>query len=424
MRRIQYHSVIIFIITASLITALPHLAFAEVNVGTLAQQQIDQVVTAFQTSTGRWFSTFQGYAYDIFYLVAVIEFAWGSGQLLLKGGDFGAWTVHLIRSCVSIGIFYAILTNYAPWGKDIVHGLSVAAGNASGTSALSPGSIVIDGFNVMGAAVNAFSWKPGAWGSDISLALAGIIAVVVFALIAAQMALVLIESFFALNAGVLLVGLAPAPWSNSYAMNAIRWVIATGMKLFMMELLVGVGQSMIEGFAAAADTAKAESLFVVVAVAIVLLALVEKLPSYAAALISGGPGASGTGLGAAAGAVAGALGGAGLAMAGAGMAANAAMQAAGGAGGDGAGASGGGEGASGAGGGGEGASGAAGGGSKPPSFASRVGMASGILAQHVGKDLAAKVAGIPGSNHGTMGGRMATRIKAENPDPPPSPPAA
>ena len=84
---------------------------------------------------------------------------------------------------------------------------------------------------------------------------------------------------------------------KDYAVNAIRYVLAVAFKLFVMQLVLGIGIAFIEGFST--STAELQDIFVVIGASVVLLALVKSLPDVCAGIINGSHVSSGAALGAA-----------------------------------------------------------------------------------------------------------------------------
>ena len=377
--------------------------------GNIAKSQIQQIIAAYITATDRWYQILRRYAVDLFAVVAVIEFGWGGGRLVLAGGDLAEWAVFVVRSLATISFFSMVLEYYQMFGLYIVKGLAQAAGDATGVPGTSPGAVIAAGFNFLTELLQNLSrWTPV---TDVSIIVAGVATLVVFALIAARMVLITIEAYFAINAGVLLVGLGPSSWGNEYAMNAIRWVLKVAVKIFILELVVGVGQSILLNFETSLNSPSGATIFVILASAIVLLALVKELPDMAASLFGGHVGSTGIGIGAAAAAMGGAAAGAIAGSAGGISAVSEASDLAAAAGGGG-----------GGGGGGSTVSGQddalLSGGSPPtppPTRGQLMARTAGILGRAAMADIQGRREGDPASRGGNMAGRMARRIRSANP---------
>jgi type IV secretion system protein TrbL len=118
----------------------------------------------------------------------------------------------------------------------------------------------------------------------------------------------------AMMAALILVGFGGSNLLKDYAINAVRYVLAVAFKLFVMQLVLGVGVAFIESF----DTAAAElqDIFVVIGASVVLLALVKALPDVVSGIINGSHVGGGNLLGAAAAVGGGAAAAGALAMGG------------------------------------------------------------------------------------------------------------
>jgi type IV secretion system protein TrbL len=114
----------------------------------------------------------------------------------------------------------------------------------------------------------------------------------------------------AMMASLILVGFGGSNFMKDYAVNALRYALSVAFKLFVLQLVLGVGISFIESF----DTSAAElqDIFVVIGASIVLLALVKSLPDACSGIINGSHISSGSALTAAAAAVGGAALGAAI----------------------------------------------------------------------------------------------------------------
>ncbi len=164
-------------------------------------------------------------------------------------------------------------------------------------------------------------WSPAA---SVGLIIAGLVIEVCFALIAACMVLALVESYLVISMGVLFMAFGGTQWTKDLAISTVRYTLSVGAKLFVLQLLVSIGDSLIQSWAATFNDITASSLCILVGCSIVMLALVKVLPETMQRIVNGSSMASGSALVGAAAAVGGATAvfGAGLAGSGA-MAGNA-----------------------------------------------------------------------------------------------------
>jgi len=67
--------------------------------------------------------------------------------------------------------------------------------------------------------------------------------VIAFAIIAAQLLVVWVESFIVIGAGVLFLGFAGSRWTKFFTERYLSCVASIGVKLFVLYLIMGVGMS-------------------------------------------------------------------------------------------------------------------------------------------------------------------------------------
>jgi type IV secretion system protein TrbL len=143
--------------------------------------------------------------------------------------------------------------------------------------------------------------KISAWSPIDSLGyvIAGGVILICFALLTARMVVILCESYIAIGAAILLLGFGGSAMLKDYAINTMRYAVSVVFKLFAMQLIMGVGIDFINKFASTTNLEYTD-IFVMLAIAVVLLVLVNTLPETVAGIISGSHTGSGVGLGSAA----------------------------------------------------------------------------------------------------------------------------
>lgn len=138
------------------------------------------------------------------------------------------------------------------------------------------------------------------------------ITIVCFCLITAQVIFVKCEAYIAMLAACILVGFGASSFMRDYAINVLKYILAVAFKLFVMQLIIGIGYSfMKEAISPKADLA---TICIIIGVAIVLLALVKQLPDTVAGIIQGSHVSSGQALTSTVTAMGAGLMGAGIAM--------------------------------------------------------------------------------------------------------------
>lgn len=191
-----------------------------------------------RTSANGWSVRLREFATSLFWSLALIQFVWTFGQLVLKDADFGELFTELIRYVMVIGFFASLLMYSTVWAEAIVNSFRQAGASAAGVGVqLHPG-------DVFGMGV-----KFGEMMLDVSLsdpltafvaALAAVIVILCFTFIAAFEAITLAESYVVINASVLFMAFGGSQWTREYAISILRWSLSVGAKLFVLTLLVGL----------------------------------------------------------------------------------------------------------------------------------------------------------------------------------------
>jgi type IV secretion system protein TrbL len=288
---------------------------------------LDAIVRLYRDHAHAWESTLLGFAKTLFWLLALIEFSFAAISLAFKGADFGDWVATMVNQILFIGFFYTLLLHSAEWAGDIVqsfrHAADAAAAAAGGSSRITPSNIFDLGLQLSSKVIETLSlWAPG---DSIGLVISALIIIICFALIAAFLIVALVESYIVISAGVLLMGFGGSRWTKDYAVKIIVYAVSVGAKLFVLQLLVGMGEAMIREWVENFE-ANYPNIFLMVGSAIVMLAVTKIVPEMVQGLINGTSVSSGSSLTGAAAAVGGATVRAAAGVVGAGMAVGAAGQ--------------------------------------------------------------------------------------------------
>ena len=128
-------------------------AQAPVDVGGTFQQ-IEQAANA-------WIPAIMQEASFLFYVLALLDFAWGAPQLL-REHDFNGLFLSLIKKLLVISFFYAVLINGQTWIPAIVNSFAQLGANAAGVSvAQNPSDIMTPGASdCLGSFHQGLIYKP------------------------------------------------------------------------------------------------------------------------------------------------------------------------------------------------------------------------------------------------------------------------
>ena len=254
---------------------------------------LDQIVTEFKIRAAGWESTLRSFAIGTFGILATIELAWAAIRLAFRRSDVSEWLAEIVNQILFLGFFLALLENSVTWGQAIVNSFRQAA-SAAGGGGIAPSDVFAAGVKIASVVLSQMSiWHPEA---SAGLMVAGIVIEICFALMAAFMVLALVESFLIISMGVLFMAFGGTRWTKDFAISTVRYTVSVGAKLFVLQLLVSIGASLIQTWANSFTYVTDASLCILVGCSIVMLALVKVLPETMQSIVNGSSMASGSAL--------------------------------------------------------------------------------------------------------------------------------
>lgn len=282
----------IAVTTSSLFLVLMFSGWAIADVPT--NNALEAVMNLYRDTASNWGPVLTGYATRIFWILAAIDVVWMAIWLALNPGEFSELVANLVRKVMFIGFFWMLLQPVGgaargiTWASAIVQSMVIAGGNANiaagGASNVTPASIFDTGFQLCAIILQEVSvWSPG---QSLALVLGGMVIMVCFALIAAMMLLVYVQSYFVIYAGVIFLGFGGSVFTKDIALKYFQAALAMGAKLFVMCLVVGLGQVIINEWTQT-FTVHLTQIVLFIGAAVVLLALVKAIPDMVGDMING-----------------------------------------------------------------------------------------------------------------------------------------
>jgi type IV secretion system protein TrbL len=204
---------------------------------------LNDIVRDHEAISTAWFSALGPIAHRIFWILVAIQLTWSAIWWVLDREDGLGVLSSLLRQVVAIGFFYALLLNGGTWIPALIQGFSQAGATAAGITNLSPTGVFDQGLALANKILNATA-DLGLLDGFFASLIAGITALVVviaFAIIAAQLLVVLVESFIVIGAGILFLGFAGSRWTKFFTERYLSYLASVGVKLFVLYLIMGVG---------------------------------------------------------------------------------------------------------------------------------------------------------------------------------------
>ncbi len=259
-------------------------AFSQIQ----STNSLDRIGDLYKQNAVKWEQTLGDYAKSLFFLLAAIELSVTGFRLVLRGADFSEWVSELVNQILFIGFFLALLTNSSAWATAIVNSFRNAANQAAiaagGTSNLAPSDV----FSV-GLSIATKLWDGVSLGSPINsigLFIAALVLIICFAFIAANLLLALVESYIVISASVFFMGFGGSRWTKDYAVKMLTYAVSVGAKLFVLQLIIAIGQQIFNDLATKFNS-NINDVFVVIGASIVMWTLTNSIPNLVQALING-----------------------------------------------------------------------------------------------------------------------------------------
>lgn len=245
-----------------------------------------------------WQTIITGVAKRLFWGLVGIDFIWTAIVYVKDRKEFGEIITSYVGKIFTIGFFWLLLMSAGTWipaliglfadtGKEV----ATATGAQVGTldSVFSQGVWLAE--KIIETLAGLSVWEriymifPAAFGAFC--------AAIGFALVAGQLLVTLVESYIAIAAGVIMLGMGGSRWTSDMATAYLKFAVGTGMKLMLCYLIIGLGYGLFNG-AIPTDALNEPGLFFtyifrVVALVLIYVYLVFNIPGLASAMISGSP---------------------------------------------------------------------------------------------------------------------------------------
>ena len=209
-------------------------AQAPVDVGGTFQQ-IEQAANA-------WIPAIMQEASFLFYVLALLDFAWGAPQLL-REHDFNGLFLSLIKKLLVVSFFYAVLINGQIWIPAIVNSFAQLGATAAGVSvAQNPSDIMSQGLQIVSDLFTKVSstsllTEPG---GAITTILAACIVLASYIIITLHYVVTKLEAIIVMSAGYIFLGFGGSRWTSPYFERYISLAVSTGVRLMLIYLMLGV----------------------------------------------------------------------------------------------------------------------------------------------------------------------------------------
>ncbi|WP_295452694.1 P-type conjugative transfer protein TrbL [uncultured Thiodictyon sp.] len=255
---------------------------------------LDQVLILFKAQMTQWSGPVRSTATFIFISLCTISLVWSGIRLATQQADISAFFAEFIRFILFFGFYYWLLDNGTYLASTIIKSMMQLGTLASGgTAPLTPSGVVDIGYKVFKLTINS-TWITIHPIDSLAVFLLGVSILLLLTAVGLNMLKLLVASYFLMYAGVFYLGFGGSNWTSDMAIGYFRNVLNIGVQLFVITLIVGIGQTTLDLYYAKmiTTTLKFEDLGVMLVFSFCLLSLSSYLPPLIASVV-GGNGAGG-----------------------------------------------------------------------------------------------------------------------------------
>jgi type IV secretion system protein TrbL len=246
------------------------------------------IINDFKVAATTWETQIKAAAFALFWILVGIDFCWTGITLALRQVDIGEVVAEVINRVMIIGFYLALLTFSTNWGGTIIESLTTLATNASGAPAPSIGGVMSSAISICGDIFGAMSlWDPG---TSVLLAIMCVGILILFALMAAEIAVAVISVWILLYAGIIMLAFGGARWTQDYAISYYKAILAASVKLFVIQMILAIGMTVITAITALPSGPSGLNIvdaFKIMAAALILYVLIGRIGELTQALMSG-----------------------------------------------------------------------------------------------------------------------------------------
>ncbi len=255
---------------------------AHAQEGSVLTELENQIVTAAKG----WETTVMNAARSLFWILAGIEVGIAAVWLAINAASLDAWFAELVRRIMFIGLFVFILDQGPTFAKAVVDSLyQLGAGSGSA----SPANVFNAGLTVASKMSEKISF--GLFEDNalaLSAALAMIVSVIAFSLVAAIFISVLVEMYVGLLAGMIMLGLGGSSFTKDFAVRYLVYAFSVGMKLMALVMIAKIGSDVLIGLASSPSVGDDyQTALAIAGIAVVVFVIAMYVPNIMQGVVQG-----------------------------------------------------------------------------------------------------------------------------------------
>jgi type IV secretion system protein TrbL len=255
---------------------------------------LHEIADQYRDASRLWRPRLIPIAQRLFMVLAGIEFAISGAIWTLRRDSLDDIAAKFLLKFTLVAFLLALITSFTYWIPPIVNGFAAAGEEAIGSQAtVSPSGVIDIGRETSLTILQTLD--VGVMLKDPAMAVYGALAALFVGLcytaIAAQLVLVLVESYVVLGGGVLFLGFSAFRGTAAFAENLVAYMFGVGIKIFLLYLIVGLGSQMARSWIPVIRSSEffgpASPLLQVVGGALIFAVLAIRVPNSVASRLSG-----------------------------------------------------------------------------------------------------------------------------------------
>ncbi|MDR3362115.1 MAG: P-type conjugative transfer protein TrbL [Desulfovibrio sp.] len=227
------------------------LTVSDTNIAFAASASPDilgDIAVVFYNKSEGWSTTLVQAAYTLFHYLIIIDICLFGirGALDIKtGAPIGSLVGEFVLFILFAAFMYTCIKYYKEWSNQIIHGF-IQLGKTAGGEKVDVSDILRTGLDIFDNIKRAM--KPTEPINSLGFFISGLIMLICFALMAAEVLLIKCESFIVMNAGIVLLGFGGMRYFKDYSVNFMKYGFCVAIKLFVLQLMMSIIMSFTEGF--------------------------------------------------------------------------------------------------------------------------------------------------------------------------------
>ena len=291
-RNRRWRRIVLCLATIFLCLCAGHVVSAQSTTG--GAGVLDGIADQYRDASRLWRPRLIPIAQRLFMLLAGIEFAVSGAIWALRRDSLDDIAAKFLLKFTLVAFLLALITSFTYWIPPIVNGFAAAGEQAIGSQAtVSPSGVIDIGRETSLTILQTLD--VGVMLKDPAMAVYGALAALFVGLcytaIAAQLVLVLVESYVVLGGGVLFLGFSAFRGTAAFAENLVAYMFGVGIKIFLLYLIVGLGSQMARSWIPVIRSSEffgpASPLLQVVGGALIFAVLAIRVPNSVASRLAG-----------------------------------------------------------------------------------------------------------------------------------------